>query len=187
MFLPIYLYGHSVLREECVDIAPSYPNLSELITNMYETMYESDGIGLAAPQIGKAIRLFVIDGSPMAEMYPECKDLKETFINARITAFNGSDVDEIEGCLSIPGINEAVTRPNSITIRYVDEQFNPQEKTFEGFAARIIQHEYDHIDGVLFTDKVSPFRKKMIKRKLAKIEDGVTVARYPYVSARKKR
>lgn len=187
MFLPIHLYGHPVLREESQDITPEYPELANLIADMYETMYESDGIGLAAPQIGKAIRLFVIDGSSLAEDFPECKDLKRTFINAHITQYNGQEVVEQEGCLSVPGINEKVTRPDEITIQYVDEKFQPHTETFKGFAARIIQHEYDHIDGIIFTDRISSFRKKMIKKRLSKIEEGSIVSRYPYVSAPKRR
>lgn len=186
MFLPIYLYGHPVLREETKEITADYPDLKTLIANMYETMYESDGIGLAAPQIGKAIRLLVIDGTPMADTFPECAGLKRTFINARIEKFDGEEVSEVEGCLSIPGINEAVVRPSSIVVSYVDEDFQPHTETFHGFAARIIQHEYDHLEATLFTDRVSPFRKKMIKRKLAKIEEGHTVSRYPYVAAPRK-
>lgn len=185
MFLPVYLYGHPVLREETQDITADYPNLKELIANMYETMYKSDGVGLAAPQIGKAIRLFVIDGTPVADMFPECATLKKTFINAYIKEFKGDEVTEVEGCLSVPGINEVVSRPNTIVIQYVDEDFQPHEETFTGYAARIIQHEYDHIEGVLFTDRVSGFRKKMIKRKLSNIETGKIVSRYPYVSARR--
>lgn len=186
MFLPIYLYGHPILREQTQDITADYPQLKELIANMYETMYESDGVGLAAPQIGKAIRLLVIDGTPVADTFPECEGLKRTFINAKIEEFDGKEVSEVEGCLSIPGISESVTRPSSIVVSYVDEEFQPHREEFHGYAARIIQHEYDHLEGTLFTDRVSPFRKKIIKRKLAKIEEGFTVSRYPYVSASKR-
>lgn len=187
MFLPIYLYGHPVLREKSQDITPDYPDLKELIANMYETMYKSDGVGLAAPQIGRSIRLFVIDGSPLEDTYPECAGLKKTFINARIEEYRGNLLSEQEGCLSIPGINETVNRPEEITISYVDESFQPHTEVFRGYAARIIQHEYDHLEGVEFTDLISPFRKKMIKRKLAKIEAGSLVSNYPHVSAPHKR
>lgn len=183
MFLPVYLYGHPVLREVCQDITPDYPELAKLIDDMRETMYGSDGIGLAAPQIGKSIRLFVIDAEPMADSYPECKEFKRVFINARITDSSKIEVSESEGCLSIPGIGEAVSRPEGITIEYLDEHFAPQKETLYGFAARVVQHEYDHIEGILFTDKIGALRKRLIKKRLEKIEAGQYVPEYAYVKA----
>lgn len=186
MFLPVYLYGHPVLREPTKEIDSSYPELDKLIADMWQTMYESDGIGLAAPQIGRAIRLFVIDADALAEYYPECKGFKRVFINARIVEHSQDTISESEGCLSIPGINENVVRPKSITIEYLDEQFQPHKETLSGFAARVVQHEYDHIECVLFTDRVSPFRKRMIKKKLDRIERGEYVSQYPHVTAPRK-
>ncbi len=179
--LPIYLYGHPVLREVAEDITPDYPKLKELIQSMWDSMYESDGIGLAAPQIGKSIRLLVIDASPMAEYFPECKDFKTVMINATITEESEEECTEEEGCLSLPGIHESVKRPKTITIEYLDENFEPQERTFSGFAARVIQHEYDHLDGMLFTDHISTLRKRLIKKKLDSIENGRIRPHYPVV------
>ncbi len=181
--LPVYLYGHPVLREVAQDITPDYPGLQELIASMWVSMYESDGIGLAAPQIGKSIRLLVIDATPMADTFPECKDFKTVMINAHITERSEETLSEEEGCLSLPGIHERVTRPKSITIEYVDENFVPQSRSFSGFAARVIQHEYDHLEGLVFTDHISPLRKRLIKNKLANIEAGRIRPHYPVVVA----
>lgn len=187
MKLPVYLYGHPVLREVCQDITPDYPELDKLIADMWETMYHSDGIGIAAPQIGKAIRLFVIDASPMGEDFPECKGFKQTFINARIVERSEALCTENEGCLSIPNIHEKVERPESITIEYLNELFEPQQKTFTGFAARVIQHEYDHIEGVLFIDHISAIRKQMIRSKLMNITKGQVRTSYRVVAAPSKK
>ena len=187
MKLPIYIYGHPILREMGVDITPEYEGLSELISNMWETMYFSDGIGLAAPQIGRAIRLFVIDADPMKEDFPECKGLKQTFINARIVSRSEESQAENEGCLSIPGIHEKVTRPSTITIEYLDENFQPHTETYSGFAARVIQHEYDHIEGILFTDQIAAIRKQLIKGKLTNLQKGKVAAHYRTVTAPQKR
>lgn len=187
MKLPIYIYGHPVLREVGQDITADYEGLSTLIEDMWETMYFSDGIGLAAPQIGRAIRLFVIDADPMAETFPECKGLKQTFINARIVESSEETLAENEGCLSIPGINEKVTRPATITIEYLDAGFQPHRETYTGFAARVIQHEYDHIEGVLFIDKIATIRKQLIKGKLANMQKGKVSAHYRVVTAPQKR
>ena len=179
MILPIYIYGHPVLRKEAQDIDVSYPNLKELIDNMYETMYNADGVGLAAPQVGLADRIFVIDLSPLAdEENPQYKDLKKTFINARIISRTGDMVSTEEGCLSIPGVNESVPRPNEIEIEYLDENLEPHTETFTGFTARVIQHEYDHIDGILFTDHISPIRKRLIKSKLSNMTKGKVSCHY---------
>ncbi len=187
MKLPIYIYGHPVLREVGQDITPEYEGLQDLITNMWETMYFSDGIGLAAPQIGRAIRLFVIDADPMADTFPECKGLKQTFINARIVERSEDTLSESEGCLSIPGINEKVTRPSTITIEYLDADFQPHCETYSGFAARVIQHEYDHIEGILFIDLIASIRKQLIKGKLTNLQKGKVSAHYRVVTAPQKK
>lgn len=179
MVLPIVAYGDAVLRKKCADISPDYPNLSELIDNMYETMYNAQGVGLAAPQIGCPIRLFLVDASPFAEdesfSEEEAKSLenfKRTFINAKIVEEEGDEWAFNEGCLSIPNIREDVFRKPSIKMEYLDENFEPHVEEFDGLIARIIQHEYDHIEGILFTDKISSFKKRLIKGKLLNISKG---------------
>ncbi len=184
MIYPIYLYGHPVLRKVATAIDKNYPKLSEFIADIYETMYKSeDGIGLAAPQIGKSIRLFVIDLTPLVEEDPSFKDFKKTFINAEIIERTGDDVTKEEGCLSIPSIHEKVTRKDVIKIKYVDENFKSYEETYKGFAARVIQHEYDHIEGHVFIDHVSPIRKQLIKSKLTNIVKGKVNCRYKHRTA----
>lgn len=177
--LPIYLYGQPVLRNMSEDITPDYPNLSELIADMWQTMYESDGIGLAAPQIGRNIRLQVIDATPLAEEYPECAQLKLVMINAHMQSLSEETCSELEGCLSLPGINERVVRPESIVVNYMNEQFEPQRLELSGYAARVVQHEYDHLDGKLFVDHISAMRKRLIKKKLQHIADGRIRVDYP--------
>ena len=157
MLLPIYIYGSAVLRKESEDIAKDYPRLDKFLENLWETMYEADGVGLAAPQVGRNIRIFVVDAS----------------VNA------GDAVPFDEGCLSLPGINERVERPSRIRIRYADENFVEHDEEFEGFAARVIQHEYDHLDGKLFIDHVSPLRRTLLKSKLAAMTKGKYKAHYP--------
>ena len=184
MIYPIHLYGHPVLRKIAVPITKDYPNLSQFIENMYETMYKSeDGIGLAAPQVGVSIRLFVIDLSILAEDNPFYKDLKKIFINAEIVERTGDDVSKEEGCLSLPGIHENVTRKNEIKIKYVDEQFKQHEEIYEGFSARVIQHEYDHIEGHVFIEHISPIRKQLIKSKLTNIAKGKVSCMYKVKTA----
>ncbi len=190
MVLPIVVYGDPVLRKKCVDIEKSHENLSTLIQNMYETMYGANGVGLAAPQVGKAIRLFVIDASPFAEVdedeepeftAEEMKQMdgfKKTFINAIITNEEGEEWKFNEGCLSIPKIREDVLRKPDVTIEYYDENFKKHKETYNGVIARVIQHEYDHIEGILFTDKISPFKRKMISGKLTDISKGKFRADY---------
>ncbi len=185
MILPVHIIGSSVLRKVAEDIPSDYPKLSELIENMYETMYSSDGVGLAAPQIGKSIRLFIIDASPMAEDEPELENFKRTFINAHIVEKSDDMTNFTEGCLSIPEIREDVLRHSSVTIEYVNENFQPVKETFNGIAAIILQHEYDHIDGILFTDKVSPLRKKFLKRRLSLIAKGHFEKRYKFILGEK--
>lgn len=170
MILPIYAYGSPVLRKKGTDISADYPNLKELLENMYETMYDSHGIGLAAPQIGLPIRLFIVDGSPIEDIEPA--NFKQTFINPVIIEETGEEWKYEEGCLSIPTVRENVSRKPVVKIRFLDENFQEHEKTFDGMAARIIQHEYDHIEGKLFVDKISPLRRNLLKGKLNNISLG---------------
>ena len=179
MILPIVAYGDPVLRKVSKAIEKDYPNLDQLIENMWETMYASHGVGLAAPQIGKAIRLFVIDAAHFAddedldqEQRESLADAKMVFINAKIIEETGEEWSFNEGCLSIPDVREDVQRKPTVTIEYFDEQFEKKTQTFEGILARVIQHEYDHIEGILFTDKLSPLKKRMLKGKLSNISKG---------------
>jgi len=178
MVYPIYVIGSPVLRKVAKDIEQDFTNLSLIIENLKETMYDSDGIGLAAPQVGKSIRVFVIDASPLAEDEPALEDFKKVFINAHITERTGETRTFTEGCLSIPGIREDVDRPERIRIKYVDENFEPHDEVYEGLAARVIQHEYDHLDGKLFADHLSPIRKRLIKKKLTAVSKGKFNAHY---------
>lgn len=178
MILPVYVYGQPVLRKVAQDITPDYPNLKELINNMFETMYNADGIGLAAPQVGLDIRLFVIDLSPLGEDDPKYTDFKKVFINAQIIERKGEIVTVQEGCLSLPGLHESVSREETIVIRYQDENFVEHEEEYSDFFARCIQHEYDHIDGILFVDKISAIRKQLIKSKLTNMLKGRTNCHY---------
>lgn len=172
MILPIVAYGDPILKKEGEEIEKDYPFLEELIENMYETMYHAEGVGLAAPQIGKAIRLFIVDASPFEEDDASLKGFKRTFINPIIVEEEGEEWSFNEGCLSIPGIRENVIRQPKITIEYMDEDFNLKEEVFEGIAARIIQHEYDHIEGILFTDHINPLKRRLLKSKLNNISKG---------------
>lgn len=179
MILPIIAYGDPVLRKEGEKITPEYPNLKELIGNMYETMYDAYGVGLAAPQIGLAIRLFVIDTTPFSEdedltqdEQTQLKGFKRTFINATILEESGDEWAFNEGCLSIPEVREDVFRKPKIKIEYQDEDFKTHVEEFDGLVARVIQHEYDHIDGILFTDKLSTLKKRLIKSRLNNISKG---------------
>ncbi len=178
MSRPIYVYGSPVLRQVAKDITPDYPGLAELIPEMHVLMREADGVGLAAPQIGLSIRLFVIDASPFKESYPEAWEGTKTFINAHILERFGDTASFQEGCLSVPGIHENVTRPTAIRMRYVDEHFVEHEEVFGGINARIIQHEYDHLDGKLFVDHLGPLRKRMIQKKLKDMARGRYTADY---------
>ncbi|HNS29711.1 MAG TPA: peptide deformylase [Tenuifilaceae bacterium] len=168
----VYIYGSPVLRKVTSEITPDYPGLNELIENMFETMKNSDGIGLAAPQVGLSIRLFVIDASPLEEEHPELKNFKKVFINPKIMGRSENLGIYNEGCLSIPNLREDVERPESVTIKYFDENFNEHEELYDGIIARIIQHEYDHLEGILFTDRVSPIRRQLLKSKLNAILKG---------------
>lgn len=185
MILPIVAYGDAVLRAKTTEISPSFPKLKEFIDNMFETMYAASGVGLAAPQVGVSIRLFITDAAPMAEdeelsaeESAALKNFKKVFINPIIIEESGKEWDFNEGCLSIPDIREDVSRKPQITLSYFDENFQQKTETYNGLAARIIQHEYDHIEGVLFTDKLSPFKKRILKGKLVNISKGKVMPGY---------
>lgn len=173
MILPIYLYGQPVLRKIAKDIDANYEGLEELIANMYETMYDSDGIGLAAPQIGLDIRLIVIDVDPVSDSFPELAGKKLTLINPHLEVIeDGTKTSREEGCLSLPNIHENVTRIEKIQLTWLDEQMNSHDEIIEGYLARVVQHEYDHLEGHLFIDHISPIRKQLIKSKLTRIISG---------------
>ncbi|MDD2960888.1 MAG: peptide deformylase [Muribaculaceae bacterium] len=173
MILPVYLYGHPVLRKISNNINPDYKGLSELLKNMWETMYSSDGIGIAAPQVGLNDRIIVIDVDPVAESFPELKGIKLTLINPQLEVIDdGKKLSREEGCLSLPGIHEGVPRIEKININWDDENFTHHEEVFEGYLARVIQHEYDHLEGKVFIDHISPIRKQLIKTKLNNIING---------------
>jgi peptide deformylase len=197
MILPIYAYGEAVLRKVAKEIEQDYPELETLIANMWETMYNATGVGLAAPQVGKSIRLFIVDTEQILKKVEEKKDpeneffgekgIKKVFINAKIHSKEGEEWVYNEGCLSIPGIREDVTRPDEIDIEYYDQNFKHHRDTFWGFNGRVIQHEYDHIEGILFTDLLKPLKKRMLKTKLEKIAKGDTDVAYKIKApARKK-
>lgn len=180
MFLPIVAYGAPILRKVCKDISKDYPGLSKLIEDMWETMYESNGVGLAAPQINRDIRLFVMDSIQIFEnleedeldIYPDGPGIKQVFINAQILSLDGEEWPYNEGCLSIPKIREDVFRAESVTLSYLDENFQEHTSTFNGITARVILHEYDHIEGKLFIDYIKPLRKKLLQGKLNDIHKG---------------
>ncbi|MCE3295546.1 MAG: peptide deformylase [Crocinitomicaceae bacterium] len=181
MILPIVAYGDPVLKKVAVDIDKNYPKLDELISNMFETMYNAAGVGLAAPQVGLSIRMFVVDGSPFTEKEEDeeddpkaagMEDFKRVFINPRITKEEGEEWGFNEGCLSIPKIREEVFRKEQITVTYYDENWKQHTETFDGYSARIIQHEYDHIEGVLFTDHLSALKRRLLTKKLTNISKG---------------
>ncbi len=178
MKLPIVAYGDPVLKKKAVDIDFEQPDLKQLVDDMFETMYAARGVGLAAPQIGQSVRLFVVDASPFDDEEPELKDFKKAFINARMLEETGEEWPFNEGCLSIPDIREDVYRKPVIRISYDDESGTHHEDTFKGLAARIIQHEYDHIEGKLFIDYLSPLRKRLIGKKLNDISKGIVKAEY---------
>lgn len=179
MKLPVYLYGHPVLRKVSEPIDAEYPDLKVLIEDMYACMYASEGVGLAAPQIGRNIKLIVIDASPLGEDFPECVDRKLTLINPELEVLDGDKVTRGEGCLSLPGISENVSRVEHIRLRWLDENFEAHDEEISGFLARIVQHEYDHLDGKLYIDRISPIRKQLIKSKLNNIINGRTRCDYP--------
>lgn len=183
MVLPVYTYGHPVLRKIAQDIDKDFPNLEKLISDMWQTMYETEGVGLAAPQIGKSIRLFVIDADPFKEVDPKTEGFKKVFINAKITDRSGEEWPMGEGCLSIPNLNEEVYRKDKVTIEYYDENFEFHTEDYDGYRARVIQHEYDHLEGKLFIDHLSLLRRKLLKGKLNQIAKGKVRSSYRTVSA----
>ncbi len=172
MIYPIVIYGHAILRKIAKDLEQDYPDLDKLVEDLFGTMYHSEGLGLAAPQIGKSIRIFVIDGEPVAEDEPELTGFKKVFINARIMEKSGDPVPMNEGCLSIPNLREEVKRESHIRIQYYDDKWEFHDEEFDGYKARIIQHEYDHLDGILFPDRLNPLRRRLIKGKLNDISKG---------------
>jgi len=180
VILSIVAYGDPVLRKVGVDIDKNYPELEKLIADMFATMEKAKGVGLAAPQIGKSIRLFVVDGSPFTEddEHPELKDFRKVFINAHIIEETGDEWAFSEGCLSIPKVREDVKRKSTVKLKYLDENFNEHEETFTGIPARIIQHEYDHIEGKLFIDRINTLRRTLLKSRLSDIVKGNVDAEY---------
>jgi peptide deformylase len=185
MVLPILAYGHPNLRKTAKDIDPDYPELEKLIEDLYETMHATSGVGLAAPQVNKSICLFVIDTSPFEEEYPEAKDFKKVFINAEIIEESEEEEDFDEGCLSVPGIRGDVTRPSWINIKYLDSDFKEHIDEYESIFSRVIQHEYDHLDGILFVDHFTNLKKMRIKKKLTLITKGDTPADYRMIFPKK--
>jgi peptide deformylase len=189
MILPIVAYGTPVLRQVAKEVTPDFANLDKFIDDMWETLYASSGVGLAAPQLNKDIRLFVVDSMQLFSnqeeedkgKYPDEPGFKKVFINAKIKELNGEPWSYNEGCLSIPKIREDVTRPESVTIEYVDENFEPHTESFNGITARIIQHEFDHIEGKLFIDYLKPFKKKLLQGKLADISKGKVKVDYKMI------
>lgn len=193
MILPIIGYGDPVLRKVGEEVSKDYPNLKETIANMYETMYNAHGVGLAAPQVGLAIRIFIVDCEPFSdsddlskEEEEQLRTFKKTFINAKILKEEGEEWGFNEGCLSIPDVREDVFRKEHITIEYYDEDFNKHTEVYEGLIARVIQHEYDHIEGILFTDRISSLKKRLISKKLQNIMEGKARPDYKMKFAAKK-
>ncbi len=178
MILPIVAFGHATLRKRAQNITKEYPKLDELIVNMWETMYSSNGVGLAAPQVNHSIRLFIVDTTHYAEEDEKAKDFKKVFINAEIVKQEGEEWMFNEGCLSVPNIREDVWRQPIITMKYMDENFVEHVEDFDGIRARVIQHEYDHIEGKLFVDRISSLRKMLIKRRLGDISKGLVDINY---------
>jgi peptide deformylase len=187
MILPIVAYGHPTLRKIAGEIEPGHPGLDELIENMYETMYQSEGVGLAAPQVNQSIRLFVIDASPYEKEAPEFKGFKKVFINPHIIEETGEEWAFNEGCLSVPEIREDVMRKPRIRIQYQDREFNSYDEIYDGIPARIIQHEYDHLEAKLFVDRISQLRKILLKRRLNDISTGNIEVKYKMIFPAKKK
>ena len=187
MNLPVYLYGHPVLRKVSEPVTPDYPDLQKLIADMYETMYTSEGVGLAAPQIGRNDRIVVIDASPVGDSYEECRDCKMTLINPEIEILDDEPLTRYEGCLSLPGLSEKVKRVEKIRLRWVDENFQEHDEIISGFLARIVQHECDHLEGKMYIDHITPIRKQLIKGKLADIANARIRCDYPVRYAPRKK
>lgn len=178
MILPIYLYGQPVLREETKDVPVDYPNLKELVANMFETMYNADGVGLAAPQVGLSLRLLVIDADVLSDDFPECKGFKRAMVNPCIVERSDETVAMEEGCLSFPGVHEKVSRAKIIRVTYSDENGTSHEEELDGFTARVVQHECEHLAGGVFIDNISPIRKQLNKGRLNNIIKGTARCSY---------
>ncbi|TCO89751.1 peptide deformylase [Bacteroides heparinolyticus] len=185
MILPVYVYGQPVLRKVAEDITPDYPNLKELIDNMFETMDNAEGVGLAAPQIGLPVRVVTIDLDVLSDDFPEYKGFRKAYINAHILEVSGEEVSMDEGCLSLPGVHEPVKRANRIRVKYLDENLVEHDEVIEGYLARVMQHEFDHLDGKMFIDHLSPLRKQMIKGKLNAILKGKAHCTYKVKTVKK--
>ena len=185
MILPIYTYGQPVLRKEAEDIDANYPELKQLIENMFETNERADGVGLAAPQIGLPIRVVIVDLRPLAEDMPEYADFKRAYINGYIVEEEGETILMYEGCLSLPGIHEKVPRAERVRVQYVDENFVEHDEWVDGFLARVLQHEFDHLDGKVFTDRISPLRRQMNKAKFNALLSGKVRCEYKIKAAKK--
>lgn len=185
MILPIYTYGLPVLRKVAEDITPDYPELNQLIENMQDTLVRADGVGLAAPQIGLPIRLVIIDLRPLADDMPEFADFRKTYINAHVVDTDGEEEQMEEGCLSLPGIHEKVSRPAKVRVQYLDDQFVAHDEWVDGYLARVMQHEFDHLEGHMFIDHLSPLRRQMNKSKLNALLSGKVRADYKIKSLKK--
>lgn len=187
MVLPVYVYGMSVLRKVAKEIPEDFENLDQLIEDMFETMHASDGVGLAAPQVGKSLRIFVVDTSPMADSgeHPELSGFRKVFINPIIIEEWGDPWSFEEGCLSLPNIREEVTRPDHVRIEYYDENWNLKEEVYDGIRARVIQHEYDHLEGRLFVDLINPIRRKLLSTRLNSISHGRADCNYRMIYPKK--
>ena len=186
MILPIYAYGSKPLREVAEDFDESFEGVEQLIEGLFETMQISNGVGLAAPQVGRSLRMFVVDARIYADEEPSLKDFRKVFINAHVIEEDGDEELIQEGCLSVPGLHEEVLRPSRVRIQYLDDQLVPHDEWYDGMAARIIQHEYDHLDGILFPDRLTPFRKRLLKGKLRDIMTGKVDVRYRMIFPNKK-
>lgn len=185
MILPITIYGNPVLRKKAQPVTPDYPGLKQLIADMYDTLAVAEGVGLAAPQVGKSIRMVIIDATPFADDEPACKDFKRTLINPEILDFPTEEETQFnEGCLSLPGISEDVWRPDKVEIRYLDENFVEHHEVWDGMRARISQHELDHLDGKVFIDHISPIRRRLLAGKLNAMVKGKATARYKILNNR---
>lgn len=178
MVLPVYLYGQPVLRKEAENVPKDYPDLKQLVANMYETMYNADGVGLAAPQVGLSLRLLVIDADVLGDDFPECKGFKRAMINPDIVEKSEEEISMEEGCLSLPGIHEKVSRASKIRVKYLDENLEEQEEVVDGFAARVVQHECEHLEGHVFIDNISAIRRQLNKGKLTSIIKGTARCSY---------
>jgi peptide deformylase len=187
MILPVVAYGHPVLRKVAKEIEPGHPGLNELIDNMFETMYSAEGVGLAAPQVNHGIRLFIIDAHPYSEDHPELEGFKKVFINPQIIEETGEEWAFNEGCLSIPKIREDVMRKPRVRIHYQDPEFKSYDEVYEGIIARVIQHEYDHLEAKLFVDRINPLKKMLLKKKLADITNGNIDVDYKMIFPGKKK